>query len=135
MKIIFLPSYKPNLYEKILTLFCASILFIGLIIHKYFHVSVNFCQFKKITGIPCFFCGSSRAFFKSLTFNFKEAILLHPVGFLIFWLCVLILLRCLLFIVLGKYVVIKTTKSEKVTLAFFLFILIFMHWLYAIKRV
>jgi hypothetical protein len=59
-------------------------------VYKYYYIRlpVSVCLFKTVTGIPCPFCGLTRAFTHSIHGDFQKAFVFHP----LWWLAALILL-------------------------------------------
>jgi hypothetical protein len=45
---------------------------------------VDVCQFKKLTGLPCFGCGLTRSFIATAHLHLGRALAYHPLGLVLF---------------------------------------------------
>lgn len=74
---------RGKLYSLTSTACFAGYLWVGFSYYHYRTIG-EICLFKRITHIPCPSCGSTRAILSLLHRNFLEALLLNPLGYLIF---------------------------------------------------
>jgi len=44
------------------------------------HLSVSFCAFKAVTGLPCMTCGTTRAFGRLASLDLRGAIVMNPLS-------------------------------------------------------
>jgi hypothetical protein len=68
---------RKRLYLTLIIIYSAGILWLAG------GVSVNACLFRRVTGIPCPSCGTTRALHSLFNGNFSEALLLNPIGYIL----------------------------------------------------
>jgi hypothetical protein len=118
-----------------------SVLFVGmvwLLLHHYQIIDIG-CFFKKITGLPCPSCGTTRSVLALLNGEFSKAFYWNPFGFLIlaillvvpFWIIYDVFRKketfYLFYIKAEKYI-------QKSDFLFFIVMLVVLNWYWNFKK-
>jgi len=82
---------RNKLYSIILIACFAGYIWLcfGLITIDTKYNSIEVCLIKHTTGIPCPSCGSSRSVISLTKGNFKEALMINPIGYVVAFIMVL----------------------------------------------
>lgn len=94
-----------------------------------------FCPFKKITGIPCPTCGTTRALIHFAHLNPAESLNMNPLIFISFILgSILFLYSISAFFLKPLRVSVKVGQKEKMVLRFGVIGVIALNWIYLMIR-
>ncbi len=92
---------------------------------------IMLCPLRRYTGIPCFTCGSTRAFLSLVSGDLKTAFLTQPL--IISLVCLLvpvILLNISAALLQKRMVLLSLSRTKKVLLFLFFAIATLLNWLY-----
>lgn len=119
-----------NLNLWLSSLMLGTIILLSMIIPPFFEEKFTICLFKHIIGIPCPFCGMTRAFLFLGHGNISEALKLNIVSPILFSITGILLCLHIIQIISGKTINIKLTLSKKIFVYLFSGLIIIGGWSY-----
>ncbi|MGN5954529.1 DUF2752 domain-containing protein [Sphingobacterium lactis] len=130
---------KKNKLYRITGIVCfLGLLWLGLI--HYSEADATVCPIKLATGYPCPSCGSSRSILAFLKGDFRDAIMINPLGIVSLIIIICIILLLLIDIVFKKDLYYRTysyveqfLKTNKL-ISILLILLILANWIWNIKK-
>jgi len=132
VKIITKPTDKKSLFLEFLFIGAVSYIMViaSIFPFKWFEDFTGgpICVFRKIAGMNCFFCGTTRSLLSSFRFDFKEAFFHNPTGIFIFTAFIFIFINASLGISVRKRISIHLSKREKIILWIGVVIVLSVNW-------
>jgi len=132
---------RNKLYVLVSTACAAGYIWLLINYHRSISVSTEpgFCMFKRITGIPCPSCGSTRSVLSILKGDFVGALLWNPFGLIIISVLILAPLWILYDIVLRKDSLLQVYNYSEIFLrkkwiAIPLILLVILNWIWNIYK-
>jgi len=93
---------RNKLYSIVLALSMAGYAWFLWNYHNLANSNINVCLFKKITGLPCPSCGTTRAIICITRGNFLDALNTNPLGFVVILMLIVIPIWILLDLITKK---------------------------------
>ncbi len=101
----------------------------------FFRYNIPLCTFRRVTGIPCPTCGMTTCFIYMTHFQIKDAIIVSPLGSVVFLFSFLSLLYFIFtcFFKLPKIKIVMSKREKSIFMIIFV-VLLLLNWFYNINH-